>query len=132
RPNTARPDTSMSGRSCCHCPMMPSTGSGREKDLAATLLPLSLGSCRGKYPSAKKVVDKSLRSKRICTRQMGVAMATDLEQLIDSCLARREARYEDWDTLGFQAKAGDEFRRAQIRYIGSGATGDHSTDTRIL
>ena len=55
-----------------------------------------------------------------------------LEQLIDSCIASRESRHEDWDTLAFQAKAGDEFRRAQIRYIGSGATGDHETDNRIL
>ncbi|NUU23405.1 MAG: cupin domain-containing protein [Streptomycetaceae bacterium] len=58
--------------------------------------------------------------------------STDLEQLIDSCIAARATRYEDWDTLAFQAKAGDEFRRAQVRYIGSGATGDHTTDTRIL
>lgn len=56
----------------------------------------------------------------------------DLEALIDSCIASRESRYEDWDTLGFQAKAGDEFRRAQIRYVGSGATGDHETDKRII
>ncbi|GAA4834185.1 cupin domain-containing protein [Saccharopolyspora rosea] len=55
-----------------------------------------------------------------------------LEQLIDSCIASRESRHEDWDTLAFQTKAGDEFRRAQIRYIGSGATGDHETDNRIL
>lgn len=57
---------------------------------------------------------------------------SQLEQLIDTCIARRQTRYEDWDTLGFQAKAGEEFRRAQIRYIGSGATGDHATDNRIL
>jgi quercetin dioxygenase-like cupin family protein len=58
---------------------------------------------------------------------------TDLEALIDSCIASRESRYEDWDTLGFQAAAGgDRFRRAQIRYIGSGATGDHEGDDRIL
>ena len=57
---------------------------------------------------------------------------TDLDALIDSCVASRESRYEDWDTLAFQAKAGDEFRRAQIRYIGSGATGDHDRDSRIL
>lgn len=58
--------------------------------------------------------------------------ATDLDQLIDSCVAGAGSRYEDWDTLGFQARAGDEFRRAQIRYIGSGATGDHGDDNRIL
>jgi mannose-6-phosphate isomerase-like protein (cupin superfamily) len=58
--------------------------------------------------------------------------ATDLDQLIDSCIAGAGSRHEDWDTLGFQARAGDEFRRAQIRYIGSGATGDHGDDNRIL
>ena len=58
---------------------------------------------------------------------------TDLEALIDSCIATKDSRYEDWDTLGFQAAAGgDRFKRAQIRYIGSGATGDHSTDSRTL
>lgn len=56
-----------------------------------------------------------------------------LESLIDSCLATGASRHEDWDTLGFQAdKGGDRFRRAQIRYIGSGATGNHEEDSRIL
>ena len=58
--------------------------------------------------------------------------ATDLEELLDDCIASRESRLEDWDTLAFQAKAGDEFRRAQIRYVGSGGTGDHRADSRIL
>lgn len=56
----------------------------------------------------------------------------DLEDLIDSCIASRESRHEDWDTLAFQAKAGEEFRRAQVRYIGSGATGNHDGDSRAL
>ncbi|MFI9536076.1 cupin domain-containing protein [Nocardia fusca] len=57
----------------------------------------------------------------------------DLEALIDSCIAAAETRYEDWDTLGFQAaKGGDRFKRAQIRYIGSGATGNHDTDNNII
>lgn len=55
-----------------------------------------------------------------------------LEGLIDSCIASRSSRYEDWDTLGFQTKAGAEFRRAQVRYIGSGATGHHEGDGRTL
>lgn len=57
---------------------------------------------------------------------------TDLEELIDSCIASRETRHEDWETLAFQTKAGEQFRRAQIRYVGSGATGDHESDSRIL
>lgn len=56
----------------------------------------------------------------------------ELQQLVDGCVATRESRAEDWDTLAFQAKAGEEFRRAQIRYVGSGATGDHEDDGRIL
>lgn len=57
---------------------------------------------------------------------------SDLDGLIDSCIASRETRIEDWDTLAFQAKAGEEFRRAQVRYIGSGATGNHEGDGKIL
>jgi mannose-6-phosphate isomerase-like protein (cupin superfamily) len=55
-----------------------------------------------------------------------------LEELLNSGVATRESRHEDWDTLAFQAKAGEEFRRAQIRYIGSGATGNHEGDNRTL
>lgn len=55
-----------------------------------------------------------------------------LEDLLDGCIATRETRQEDWDTLAFQAKAGEQFRRAQIRYIGSGATGNHDSDGRII
>lgn len=55
-----------------------------------------------------------------------------LEELIDSCIVSKQTRHEDWETLEFQTKAGDEFRRAQIRYIGSGATGNHEQDNRTL
>lgn len=58
--------------------------------------------------------------------------AGDLDAFTDSLIATRESREPDWDTLGFQAKAGDQFRRAQIRYVGSGATGNHDEDNRIL
>lgn len=63
---------------------------------------------------------------------MTTTKSTNLEQLIDSGIATKDSRKEDWDTLGFQAKAGEEYRRAQIRYIGSGATGNHEDDSRIL
>lgn len=57
----------------------------------------------------------------------------DVETLIDSCLALRSTRNEDWQTLAFQAdQKGEQFRRAQIRYIGSGATGNHEGDGNIL
>ena len=56
----------------------------------------------------------------------------DLKEFTDSLILTRETRHEDWDTLGFQAKTGDQFRRAQIRYVGSGATGNHEHDTRTI
>jgi quercetin dioxygenase-like cupin family protein len=57
---------------------------------------------------------------------------SDLEQFTDSLILTKESRQEDWDTLGFQAKAGDQFRRAQVRYVGSGATGNHDDDHRTI
>ena len=56
----------------------------------------------------------------------------NLEMAIDSMVASRESRREDWDTLAFQTKAGPEYRRAQIRYVGSGGTGHHDNDGLIL
>jgi quercetin dioxygenase-like cupin family protein len=56
----------------------------------------------------------------------------DLTAFTDSLILTKESRHEDWDTLGFQAKAGDQFRRAQIRYVGSGATGNHDGDHRTI
>ncbi|MPY99411.1 MAG: cupin domain-containing protein [Actinophytocola sp.] len=58
--------------------------------------------------------------------------AGDLDGFVDSLIATRDSRQPDWDTLGFQAKAGSQYRRAQIRYVGSGATGDHDGDQNIL
>ncbi|MQY28699.1 cupin domain-containing protein [Nocardia aurantia] len=57
---------------------------------------------------------------------------SDLREFTDSLILTRASRHEDWDALGFQAKAGDRFRRAQIRYVGSGATGNHDDDRRII
>ena len=56
----------------------------------------------------------------------------DLEKFADSLIATRASREPDWDTLGFQTKMGEQYRRAQIRYVGSGATGNHDGDTRII
>lgn len=72
-------------------------------------------------------------------RRKDPAMSTDAESgtdelntLMDTFMATRESRTEDWDTLAFQTKAGDQFRRAQVRYMGSGGTGRHERDERIL
>lgn len=58
--------------------------------------------------------------------------AGDLDRFADSLIASRASREPDWNALSFQEKAGPQFRRAQIRYVGSGATGNHENDTRII
>jgi quercetin dioxygenase-like cupin family protein len=58
--------------------------------------------------------------------------ATDLAGYVDTLIATRDSRQPDWDTLSFQTKAGPQFARAQIRYVGSGATGNHEDDGRII
>ena len=42
---------------------------------------------------------------------------------IESRVARYESRTPDWDALKFQADYDPKYRRAQLRYIGTGATG---------
>lgn len=56
----------------------------------------------------------------------------DLAAYAESIILTRQSRVPDWDTLAFQTKAGPQFRRAQIRYVGSGATGSHDDDRRII
>lgn len=61
-----------------------------------------------------------------------MANQDELESQIESYTATRSSRNEDWDTLKWQKKAGDEFERAQVRYMGSGGTGHHETDANII
>jgi mannose-6-phosphate isomerase-like protein (cupin superfamily) len=56
----------------------------------------------------------------------------DLADFTKSLILTKDSRRPDWDTLSFQTKAGPQFARAQIRYVGSGATGDHENDNRII
>lgn len=46
-----------------------------------------------------------------------------LGEWIESRVARFETRQLDWDALKFQADYDPKYRRAQMRYLGTGATG---------
>jgi quercetin dioxygenase-like cupin family protein len=46
-----------------------------------------------------------------------------LAQWVESRVARYETRTLDWDALKFQADYDPKYKRAQMRYIGTGATG---------
>lgn len=44
-------------------------------------------------------------------------------QWMDSRVARKSTRSYDWDALKFQADYDPKYRRAQMRYVGTGGTG---------
>lgn len=48
---------------------------------------------------------------------------SDLESWMNTRIARYETRKYDWNALKFQADYDPKFRRAQMRYIGTGGTG---------
>lgn len=66
------------------------------------------------------------------TPDRSASETSELEARMDAMCALRASRREDWDALAFQTKAGPQYRRAQIRYIGSGGTGNHEGDERAL
>ncbi|MBL0420674.1 cupin domain-containing protein [Ramlibacter sp. AW1] len=49
--------------------------------------------------------------------------AGSLAVLMKSRIARLGTRHYDWNTLGFQSAVDAKYRRAQIRYVGTGAAG---------
>lgn len=52
-----------------------------------------------------------------------------MEEWVESRIARFEGRKYDWNALKFQADFDPKYRRAQMRYIGTGATGVASDTT---
>ena len=54
-----------------------------------------------------------------------------LAELIDARIARLSNRNLDWDALKFQEKVNPRYRRAQMRYVGTGATGVKSDSNTI-
>ena len=57
--------------------------------------------------------------------------ARSLEDWITSRIARYETRTYDWDALGFQADFDPKYRRAQMRYMGTGGTGIGADDNTV-
>jgi len=47
----------------------------------------------------------------------------NFQQWLDGRVARFETRRYDWDALKFQADYDPKYRRAQMRYVGTGGTG---------
>src|SRR5258708_591325 len=56
---------------------------------------------------------------------------SSLENLIAKRTARHSTRTYDWDALKFQADFDPKYRRAQLRYIGTGGTGVATDDNAV-
>ena len=56
-----------------------------------------------------------------CQRQP--AEGQSFQDWLESRIARFETRRYDWDALKFQADFDPKYRRAQMRYMGTGGTG---------
>ena len=54
-----------------------------------------------------------------------------MEEWVESRIARFEGRKYDWNALKFQADFDPKYRRAQMRYIGTGATGVASDSNTV-
>lgn len=54
-----------------------------------------------------------------------------LEEWMDGRIARLETRRYDFDALKFQADFDPKYRRAQMRYMGTGATGVSSDNNTV-
>ncbi len=52
-------------------------------------------------------------------------------QWMDSRVARKSTRRYDWDALKFQADFDPRYRRAQMRYVGTGGTGVSSDSNTV-
>lgn len=52
-------------------------------------------------------------------------------QWMESRVARKSTRRYDWDALKFQADYDPKYRRAQMRYVGTGATGVASDSNTV-
>jgi quercetin dioxygenase-like cupin family protein len=50
------------------------------------------------------------------------------EQWLEKCVVRYSTRTPDWDALKFQADYDPKYRRAQLRYVGTGGTGIDDDD----
>src|SRR3954468_23157585 len=55
----------------------------------------------------------------------------DFKQWMESRVARFSTRKYDWDALKFQADFDPKYRRAQMRYVGTGGTGVEADDNVV-
>ena len=69
------------------------------------------------------LMDANIPAEADIQKSMMQGPGQSFAQWLDSRVARFATRRYDWDALKFQADFDPRYRRAQMRYIGTGATG---------
>lgn len=69
------------------------------------------------------LMDPNIPPEAETQRTMMRADGQSFAQWMDSRVARKSTRSYDWDALKFQADFDPRYRRAQMRYVGTGGTG---------
>jgi mannose-6-phosphate isomerase-like protein (cupin superfamily) len=69
------------------------------------------------------LMDANIPPEADIQRGMMPAAGQSLAEWLDSRVARYATRQYDWDALKFQADYDPTYRRAQMRYVGTGGTG---------
>ena len=70
-------------------------------------------------------------AKEIMPDDVAIPEGKSLKDWIESRVARHQTRTLDWDALKFQADYDPKYRRAQMRYVGTGGTGVSNDDNVV-
>ena len=77
------------------------------------------------------LMDANIPSEADIQRSMMQPEGKDFGAWLESRVARFAPRRYDWDALKFQADLNPAYRRAQMRYLGTGATGVASDNNTV-
>ena len=76
-------------------------------------------------------MDADIPPEAVIQQTMLPLAGQDFGTWLDSRVARFATRSYDWDALKFQADFDPKYRRAQMRYVGTGATGVTSDNNTV-
>jgi mannose-6-phosphate isomerase-like protein (cupin superfamily) len=77
------------------------------------------------------LMDATIPSEADIQRSMLQPAGQDIAAWLESRVARFASRRYDWDALKFQADFDPRYRRAQMRYVGTGGTGVASDNNTV-
>ena len=86
----------------------------------------ALSEIRRRGPMEHKPIYPEIRPESVV-----IPKGETLASWLDTRIARYETRALDWDALKFQADYDPKYRRAQMRYVGTGGTGVEGDDNAV-